>query len=110
MASDTAYKFSYLRERNKYLRLDVILLYFTIPSYIYYFEMRVFDSEDLAANFSLMGLCSFHMLLFFMPFWSNAIMATFQYSSCGDIEHATHVYCRAENKKQHTVSTEITPV
>ena len=55
MGTDTDYSFSYLRERSKYFRLDIILLYFTIPFYVYYFEMRVFDSEDLVANFSLLG-------------------------------------------------------
>jgi hypothetical protein len=56
MGADTQYSFSYLRERNKYFRLDIVLLYFTIPAYLYYFETRVFDSEDLVANFTLIGL------------------------------------------------------
>lgn len=56
MGTETDYTFSYLLERNKYFRFDIILLYVTVPSYLYYFEFRVFDPEDLVANFSLMGL------------------------------------------------------
>ena len=91
-------------------RLDIILLYFTIPAYIYYFEMRVFNSEDLAANFSLMGLGSFHMLLFFLPYWSNAIMSVFHYSSTSEIKDSTHIFVKALNKRQHTTYTAIVPV
>jgi hypothetical protein len=77
---------------------------------MYYFGIRVLDSEDLVANFSLMGLCSLHMLLFFIPYWSNAAMAMFHYASVSDLEKATHVFVKAYHRKQHTTYTGIVPL
>lgn len=110
MGVDTDYTFRYLRERNKYFRIDILFMYFTIPAYIYWFEARVFDQEDLVANFSLIGLCSFLMILFFMPYWSNSAMSYFHYSSASDLKHATHIFVNAYHKKQHTTHTGIVPI
>jgi len=110
MSEDTDYSFSYLSERNKFLRLDLLLMYVWMPSYYYYFGIRVFDSEDLVANFSLIGVWSFLMLMFFMPYWSNVAMSVMHYSSVKDIEYATHVFAKAFHKKQQTKSSAIVPI
>ena len=107
MSDDTDYTFSYLYERNKFFRLDVIMIYLLVPAYGYYFQFRVFDAEDLVANFSLIGVCSFLLVMFFMPYWSNVAMSVMHYSSVSDVEDATHVYVTAYHKKQNTKSTGI---
>lgn len=56
MDEEVEYSFKYLRELNFYLRRNVILLFISIPLYVYWFETRIFDKEDLVANFSFIGL------------------------------------------------------
>lgn len=56
MGAETDYTFTYLYERNRFLRLDLVLMYILVPCYGYYFGFRVFEAEDLVANFSLIGM------------------------------------------------------
>ena len=110
MGEETDYSFRYLYERNRFLRLDLILMYLLVPLYLYYFKFRVFDAEDLIANFSLIGVCSFLMVMFFMPYWSNVAMSIMHYSSVSEIEDATHVFATAFHKKQQTKTSAIVPI
>lgn len=50
------------------------------------------------------------MVMFFMPYWSNVAMSIMHYSSVKQIEDATHVFCTAYHKKQHTKTTAIVPI
>lgn len=56
MDEEVEYSFKYLRELNIYFRRNVILLFVLIPSYVYWFTTRIFDREDLIANFSFIGM------------------------------------------------------
>ena len=110
MDEEVEYSFKYLRVLNIYFRRNVILLFILIPLYIYWFETRIFDREDLVANFSFIGMCSFLGFMFFLPFWSNVAMSYLHYSSGTSIKDSTHILVKSYFRKRQVTSTEIVPI
>lgn len=110
MDEEVEYSFKYLRELNIYFRRNVILLFVLIPSYVYWFTTRIFDREDLIANFSFIGMCSFLGFMFFLPYWSNVAMSKLHYSSGSSIKDSTHILVKSYFKKRQQTITEIVPI
>lgn len=103
----TQYSFQFLTKKSVALRYDIMPIFLSFSLYFYIFSTRVFDMEDILAVFIMICLVAFHMIIFFLPFWSTAARAFIQYSKCRDLNTSTHVFVSSVNKTHHATSSGI---
>jgi hypothetical protein len=90
-----------LKQRPKYLRLDVIPFLFSVPFFYFQFGAKIFDREELVPVLSLMAAVFAHAILFFVNFWSADanVLISYNKMSAEYIDDATHVWVKIHNKK-----------
>ena len=91
--------FTLLTAKSVYLRLDVLPILFSIPSFLYFFshEIMNYHLESIAMILSFIGLVTGHMLLFLMNFWSGAANSLISYWKATTIQSCTHVKVTIEH-------------
>lgn len=105
MAGDTKsgpskiYEFQLLKRNKLWGRFDVYPLFSTSFLLYYNYGTRIFDREELVPVLMFMLAIICHSLLFFVNFWSADLNVFFAYSKIDDIQDATDIWIRLENKK-----------
>jgi hypothetical protein len=88
-------------------------LFFTATVIWYNFGSKIFDREELVPVLSLVLAITVHSLMFFINFWNADINVLFAFRVLPDdcnIQEATEVWVKIENKKQNTIKKHIVPL
>jgi hypothetical protein len=110
MAGGKDLRFTLLKKKPLFLRLDIIPGYVTSYLMYEYVGTRIFDQEDIFAASMLVLFIMFHSVLVLLNFWSNKLKARIGFQPAVSIEDATHVLCHIFFKKAHAERIYITEV